>query len=116
MSRKFTNSRNSLEFSARCLAGNGVGAIPAHYARSFASDRLGGSVADAAGIGTAGLAGYAGLAGLEAAYLAASRDAVVMPASRPARRRATLAMLIRKLLPKRKRSGWPQVPRYIEAA
>ena len=92
---------SSFEFSARCMAGNGLGAIPLHHIASAGRVRMH-SAFDAAGISAAGLAGHGSLAGIEAAFLAAARDgrATTAPRAEPraAPRLSRLAALVAKVL------------------
>lgn len=68
-------SFNEMRITARCLAGNGLGAAPLHYFDAVGCIRASRGVADAAGLTSlAGLAGHRELHDTEAAYLAAARD------------------------------------------
>jgi hypothetical protein len=106
MSRKFNGS---FEFSARCMAGNGLGASPLHHIPFDGRVRMH-SAWDVAGIAAVGLAGNGGLAGIEAAFLAAARDGRAMTPPRTERcaapRLSRLAALVVKVLPRRLGSGW----------
>jgi hypothetical protein len=106
MSRKFTGS---FEFSARCMAGNGLGAIPLHHI--YAGMRMH-SAWDVAGIAAAGLARNGSLASIEADLLAAARDGRattgLLTERCPAPRSSRLAALIMKVLPRRLGSAWLQ--------
>jgi hypothetical protein len=102
---------NSFGFSARCMAGNGLGAVPFHHVSPAGGFRTH-AAHDAAGVAMAGLAGNGSLAGMEQAFLAAARDAGATTAPRPGRRLAEtgsgLAALVMKLLPGRLGAGWLQ--------
>jgi hypothetical protein len=103
MSRKPTST---FEFSARCIAGSGLGAIPLHHVASSGYRRASHYAADAAGIATAGLARFDGPVGVETAFLAAARDGAritASPAARPATILSRLAALVLKLLPQRRK-------------
>src|SRR5689334_20196447 len=101
MSRNFSGS---FEFSARCMAGNGLGAVPLHHIPSGGHVRMH-SASDVAGIAAAGLAPNGSLAGIEAAFLAAARDGRAMTAPRAERcaapRVSRLAAFVMKVLPQR---------------
>ena len=106
---------SSFGFSARCMAGNGLGAIPLHHIPSGGLVRMH-SNCDVAGIAAAGLAPNGGLAGIEAAFRAAARDGRATPepraercaAPRFSRLAALLGKMLPKVLPQRLRSGWLQ--------
>ena len=94
MSRKFTDS---FEFSARCMAANGLGAIPLQHIGFDGGSRMH-SARDAAGIATVGLAGNSSLASIDAAFLAAARDGGATTAPRAGRRAAPRMSRIAALL------------------
>jgi hypothetical protein len=115
MSRTFDGS---FEFSARCMAGNGIGAIPLHHIPSGDRSRMH-STRDVAGIAAAGLAGHSNLASIDAAFLAAARDGRAATAPRTERRAtprlSMLAALVIKVLRGRMGSGWLQGPLPLQA-